>query len=194
MIDVDKVTCGHVVLTELFDITAMTLSRWVQDGMPKYAKGVYPLKDCIRWAFERMRSQAGHETSEIQDSRRMLYDVQRAKHELEIKRINGEVVDVEVVASAVREMASIFATQLDGLAPRMAAQLATINNPTQIQRELFRETREIRRATCHALNAFASRENGGADGHAATGEGRGSMGRGVSHTSAGQPGAGEVED
>ncbi len=143
-------------LADLFGVSKPTIMRWARDeDLPRQAHGRYRLAECVRWQFRRMAGQGGRESSEIVESRRMLYDTQRAKHELEMQQMRRELLNAEEVATAIRSMFGIVATQLDGLGPRMAARLAGMSDPQKIAKELLTECRNIRRATAESIEDFA---------------------------------------
>ena len=192
--DAESLVVGQKGLAALFAVDPATVSRWGNDGMPKIAWGKYPLGPCVRWRIEQLMAQASGDSSEITESRRRLYDTQRAKHELEMQEMRKELLQAEEVATAIRAMFGIVATQLDGLGPRMAARLAGLSDPQKIAKELLIECRNIRRTTADAVADFARDLDGGEDAVPAPGEGRRGVGRREPGATTGQSGAGTVAD
>lgn len=191
---VEGLVVGQKALAILFAVDPATISRWGQDGMPKKGWGQYLLAECVRWRLEQMLKQAAGDSSEITESRMRLYDTQREKHLLEMREMRKELLPAEEVATAIRAMFGIVATQLDGLGPRMAARLAGLSDPQKIAKELFIECRNIRRATADAVTDFARSLDGDEDAPAPAGKGRRGVGRREPGTAAGQPRAGAVAD
>jgi phage terminase Nu1 subunit (DNA packaging protein) len=192
--DVDKLVASQKSLAVIFAVDPATVSRWAQDGMPKRGWGKYPLAECVRWRIEQLIAQAAGDSSEITESRMRLYDTQREKHELEMKQMRRELLDAEEVATAIRSMFGIVATQLDGLGPRMAARLAGLSDPQKIAKELLSECRNIRRATADSIADFARDLDGSEDAPAPARKGRRRVGGREPGAAAGQPGAGALAD
>lgn len=192
--DVENLTVGQKGLAVLFSVDPATVSRWGNEGMPKKGWGKYPLGECVRWRIEQLLAQAAGDSSEITESRMRLYDTQREKHLLEMREMRKELLPAEEVASAIRAMFGIFATQLDGLGPRMAARLAGMSDPQKIAKELLIECRNIRRATAGAVADFARDLDSPEDAPAPARKGRRRVGGREPGAATGQPGAGAVAD
>lgn len=165
-------------LAELFGVTPDMVRRYVNDyGMPRVSNGKYLLGECVQWYINRLRlAAAGGENNDVAQEKLRLIRAQRHRVEIENKKSRAELLERDAVGNAFNQMGSIFSTQLDGLAPRMASILAGMDDPGEIQRVLFNECRGIRSTTAAACTDLAVTYDAGDDNPAATGEGRGAMG------------------
>lgn len=180
-------------LASLFGVARESIPRWVrEEGLPKGGYGQYPVGECVRWYLERLKAKAAGESTEITEERRKLIVSQRIGQELENAKTRGELLDAGLVASAVQHMGALIATQLDGLAPRVASQLAQLRDPVAIARVITDECRNIRRAASGAVSHFAGQLVAGEDTGAAPKKRRRRVGGRKPDPAAGQPGAGAV--
>lgn len=144
--DLGAIVAGVDQLAAIFGCSkanVMALSR--EHAMPRRSHGRYPLVECFTWYLEWLRTRSSRDSAEVAESRLRLYDVQRQRGELDLAQRRGELLDAELVASVIQAILAAIATQMDGLGPRMAGALATIDDPASIQRKLFDECRNIRR-------------------------------------------------
>jgi len=149
-------------LADLFGVTVRAIQKFSSDwGMPKNERNTYPLKDCVRWYLDHNDAKGKTDDKEILEERRLLVRAQRQRHELEIERRRDELVDRELVGQMLNELSVIFATQLEGLGARSAAELAGMGDTAEIQRKLLDECRSIRDATAAKVVEFASAIGGG---------------------------------
>lgn len=82
---------------------------------------------------------------------RLLKRARREKLQLEIDQVRGRLVPLEAFVILNTSVAAVYATQLDSLASRLAADLAIIDDPALIRARIFEETRRIRKATAERL-------------------------------------------
>ena len=165
-------------LAELFGVTPDMVRRYVNDyGMPRVSNGKYLLGECVQWYINRLRLAAtGGENGDVAQEKLKLIRAQRHRVEIENKKNRSQLIEHEAVANVLNQMGSIFSTQLDSLAPRMASILSSIDDPGEIQRVLFDECRGIRATTATATTDLAIAYDDGDDSTAAAGEGRGQVG------------------
>lgn len=172
-----EVSCGSGALSELFGVRPETITRMAKvEGMPKSARGKYLVIECVEWLIARERDKGGRETPADKKARMEVAKEQALRYRIDNAKQLGELIPASVVQAAVNQMASNIASQLDGLAPRMAAELASIDDPATIQRALFNECRDIRTATATTFATIADSINGGPDIEAATEQERGRVG------------------
>ena len=93
----------------------------------------------------------------------LLTQARRRSATVEADRAEETVIDREAVAQFFYEVATVYASELDGLGARVASELATIHDPATIKHVLFAECRRIRGATAQRLMAFAAADPDGGD-------------------------------
>lgn len=123
--------------------------------MPKLAKNKYDLVGCVQWYVQHLVGKGDSADESMEVERRLLVRAQRRRHELEIAKRRGELIDAETVGQVINELAVIFVTQLEGMGARVAQQVATMSDPGAIQRVLTDECRGIRQATAARVADFA---------------------------------------
>ena len=165
---------GHVL-----GVTRETVSRYAKNmDMPRKARGKYDLCECVQWALERQAKQAGDdENPAIVQARIDLMREQETGHKIKNATALGELIPAAIVQTQFMAMATATASQLDGLPARMAAELASIDNPTEIQRVLADECAAIRDSAAAAFAASAGAVESEPDTAQPTEKKRGAVGR-----------------
>lgn len=64
-----------------------------------------------------------------------------------VEQMRGRLLPLEGVEAILARVASVFAIQLDAIASRLAADMATINDPAEARYRILTETRRVRAAT-----------------------------------------------
>ena len=145
---------GRDDIAELMSVDSRTVNLWAQQGMPKVARGKYRIRECVKWYVNRISAERGG--GDLHDERKKLVVQQRQRVELDNAKARGELVDIAELEDTLNRVGVIIATQLDGLAPRTAAKLATLDDPTVIQGYLLAECRNIRSAVSAEFTNIAS--------------------------------------
>ncbi len=174
----DKSFVVSDVLAELLLVNRRTIQRFAtENDMPRESKNRFHTVSCVRWYIEHISAKSGSSDKSIIEERRLLIRTQRLRHELEIARRRGELIDADSVGQVLNQMAVIFSTQLEGLGARMAAELAATTDPVDIQRALQDECRAIRTATSAGALDLAVHINDSGDTKPAASRKRGRVGR-----------------
>lgn len=148
---------------ELVGFSARQVHEWIKDGMPAEAgrRG----KECridtaaaIRWLIERGSQKRSGDSGETAEGERLKRE-QADKIALQNAATRGETVLRVHLRLVLLESNALLAGQLDGVAGRMANELAAINEPAKIRQKLLDEHRRIRAAYADALGQLA--ESGG---------------------------------
>jgi hypothetical protein len=115
---------------------------------------VYNLEHAIKWLLLRRESQA---TVSAQEAKRQLTLEQVEERRLENMRRRGEMISVEDVQHTLNAAAVAVATQLDGMAPRVAHELSALSGipPATVQEVIFREARSIRNSVAAAWDSYS---------------------------------------
>lgn len=132
------------MLATIAGVTERQVTNYVKDGMPQAARGMFDLRECVPWLMDKARGRA--KTTTEASSATELNVARRKRIELEMRERSRELVPVEDVRRTVIGIASLVASMLDGFAPRIAGEVATLDNPAEIQKLVFLECRSIRGA------------------------------------------------
>lgn len=182
-------------LAEIFGVSTMAVTKWVQAGMPKESRSRYNLAECVQWKLRELTDKAGPANKDTSDERTELVKAQTRKLELESAKLSGDLVAVDTVRRVVNQVAVIASSQLDGLAARVAGTVAELNEPATIQQVIFDECRSIRASIADSIRDYATADAvAGSGGHrrATTKKKRGAVGRRKPDTAARKPRAGAV--
>lgn len=164
-------------LADLLGKSPRWISKLIDDGLPVAGgggRGVEVQIDsqaAIEWLVSReVRRELGEEgededgLSSASTEDRLLKRARREKLQLEIDRERGRLLPGDTVAQILISVAAVYATQLDALPSRCAADLAVIDDPATIRARVFEETRRIRAATADRLERRARELAADADG------------------------------
>lgn len=172
--------CKYVHTPELSRITGYTathIGRMVREGMPKADRGLFDLELAVKWLLTRRDERA---TATIQDVKKDLIEEQIEAQRLDNAKTRGDLLPLEDVQHMLNAAGVIVATQLDGLAPRVAHELSAITAipAPKVQEVVFRECRSIRENIAAEWDAYRGADaDGGDDSEAAAKPKRGRVGR-----------------
>ncbi|CRP86189.1 Phage DNA packaging protein Nu1 [Pseudomonas aeruginosa] len=154
---------------ELIGKSPRWISKLIEDGLPTAGgggRGVEVQIDseaAISWLIAReVRREMGEEGDDedglnsASTEDRLLKKARREKLQIEIDTARGRLLPADTVAQILVSVAAVYATQLDALPSRCAADLAVIDDPATIRARVFEETRRIRAATADRLERRAS--------------------------------------
>lgn len=152
----DGVTCNADALGELLGVTRETIARFAKvDGMPKGGRGVYPVAECVNWCIDRERNKGSNESPADKQARIDLNEQQTLKLKLQNQQSLLEMLPVELVRGALFKAVSSLASELEGLAARIAPELIDIDQPAEMQGRLRDELRQIRDTYAATLGTIA---------------------------------------
>ena len=162
-IDLDEIMLTAEQLAKIMNLSVEAVYRYARElGMPRAGKGQYPMLECLQWAFEYYRSQIKGEAAVV-DERQKLVKAQRVHQEITTQKLRNELLDAELVQSAIAQMASTYATQLDSLAARLSAKVANLDDPVVINNVIKSECNIIRSATSAAVQNMVDTGSSGGD-------------------------------
>jgi phage terminase Nu1 subunit (DNA packaging protein) len=143
-------------MAELLGVGDRHIRKMAQDGMPKVKRGQYHAPTVIQWYL-------GNKTADgdTRDQRTKLYAAQTEKIETETAKLQETLLDADVVASEMMELATRAATGLDALEPRLSAALGLdIDQRTKLRLEI-KATREMiaRDVETHADNRDSRKDH-----------------------------------
>ncbi|HGK6498974.1 TPA: terminase small subunit [Pseudomonas aeruginosa] len=155
-------------LGELIGKSPRWISKLIDDGLPVSGgggRGVEVQIDseaAIEWLIARaVRQELGDDDEDEEGlasastEDRLLKRARREKLQLEIDQTRGRLLPADTVSQILVSVAAVYATQLDALPSRCAADLAVIDDPATIRARVFEETRRIRAATADRLERRA---------------------------------------
>lgn len=148
---------GRKQLAELLGLTEGRIQQLTAEGMPKEARGKYNAPACIRWYIEaRINSAAGPAASaDVNEARKKLYDAQVVKTKLETSKIKRETIPADEHLIDMNQLAVLFASGLDAISGRLAAELAGMTDPAEISERLSDESNAIRESVADAIQSYS---------------------------------------
>jgi phage terminase Nu1 subunit (DNA packaging protein) len=151
-------------LADLIGKSERWITKLIEQGLPVVGgggRGVAVQIDsqaAIEWLIlQEVRREMGDDgddedgLSSASTEDRLLKRARREKLQLEIDQVRGRLIPNETFITLNTSIAAVYATQLDALPSRCAADLAIIDDPALIRARLFEETRRIRAATAERL-------------------------------------------
>ncbi len=150
--------CNEVNAGELARIFGVS-RKWVYSleakGMPRAGR-LFDVALCVQWYLAELKGGGGDtEPEDLTKARLELYKAQTERTQLENARLRGELVELEEAQAVLYEVASVVATQHDGLAARLAGLVIGETDIKRVQSLLFEEFRELRRAIAGAVAGLA---------------------------------------
>lgn len=146
-------------MPDLFGVSSNHFSRLQSAGVFAPAtKGMYDLKASIdAW----LEYKTGGDTDRtLTDEKRLLVIAQRRKLEQEIKARDKELVELAAIEQFFLANVQALASALDGVAGRLAFEVAAITDPAQVRAILLQELRLVRETYANALeNSLAGSES-----------------------------------
>jgi len=138
----------------VFGVHERTVQRMAKDGMPVIGRGKYDIRACVQWQITQVSEK--ERTSGDLNPRDLLAIAQRQRVELEIAQLRNTLIPQDLVGRVFNGVAAMIAGQLEGIGPRMAGELADVDDPALIQARLTEEARAIRSAIAESLKDYGS--------------------------------------
>ena len=151
----DTARASRKALLHLFEISETHFQKLKAAGVfTALDRGTYDLKEAIAgWLAYNC---AGSVNTDLTEERRLLTIAQRRRLELELEERKRELVPLADVGQTFNATMVLIGAQLDGLAGRMAGELAGISDPAEVRALLFDECRRIRHAAADKLEDWAA--------------------------------------
>lgn len=124
-----------------------TVERWIDEGMPAEKHGgkyVIELETALPWLCERSKAPAG-------SARERLAQVQAERVELDNEKERKNLLRLDHVTDIMTSAVAQLASQLDGVAGRVANDLSSETNPAVIRQIVLDEHHRVRSAYADAL-------------------------------------------
>lgn len=185
------------VIAKLFGITERRIQQLAkEDIIPKAERGKYELAGCVKGYIEYLQRIAtdGDKSLVLSKEKARLVNAQADAQELKNAITQGRVAPVSDLLTALMEIFSIVATQLDGISGRLANELAGVSDARIIRQRLLDESRRIRTAATDQIKRLAAHWRGDVksspDPRAAAKKKRGGVGTGKQSVAKRKRGAG----
>jgi phage terminase Nu1 subunit (DNA packaging protein) len=141
--------------TQIVGCTERRVTRWIEEGMPTVArsgtKGKEVLIDtteALTWLFNFHRSK--REKAKM-GARDLLANEQMLKVALDNAERRGQLLPLDYLRNLLGPAFVEHASQLDGMAGRLANELAGLSDPARIRDVILTESRRIRGAFASGL-------------------------------------------
>jgi hypothetical protein len=125
------------VLSDVLGLTDQRLAQLAAEGMPKSARGTFPLRDSVRWYVEYLRGL--QEKAATSGPTRA--DIARDLDLLKLKKAQGEVFDRREVQDTLRGTAMRLGNTLELLATKIGRELNLTGDDVKMVRDLTDEAR-----------------------------------------------------
>ena len=155
----------------LLGISDAYFAKLKSDGVfQSLERGVYHLPTVVRdWVTFKI-SGTSPESESLADEKRRLVVAQRMQIEQRLQIENAQQLPRADVIAAFSQAMHLISSQLDGLAGRVSAEVAGIDDPAEVRALLFSETRRIRDGAAAQLQDFISSQTGSRNSQASAGE------------------------
>ncbi len=134
----------------LLGVSTHSLKRYRAGGLPVVSRGQYDPVAIVQWYARNEASklvkieQQKKAGSNISDERK-LTRARTEKLEIENATKRHELLHFEEVAGLFLFLVTMVTNAFESLAPRLANIVASIDNPAEVEAEIFREARDLRR-------------------------------------------------
>lgn len=159
---------GPTDLARIFGVSRKWVYQLVEKGMPRAGRH-FDVAACVQWYMGELKgSGSTDEAADVTEARRKLYIEQTERQRLDNARLRGELVELTEAQTVLYGVASVVASQLDAVAPRIAGLVAGNSDVKAVQSLLFDEHRSIRESIAQSVVALSA--PGGGDDPAAAEE------------------------
>jgi hypothetical protein len=141
-------------LSEFLGISKSRIMQLARDGvLDRVGRGQYDAAACVQ-AFIAFKLEGGQSgSSDVNDARRRLYEVQTQRAELENSRIRRETIPSDEFQIDMCQLAILFTGGLDALTGRLSSVLP---GDQAVNAELIlKETSAVREAVADQIAAYA---------------------------------------
>ena len=152
-----------VDLAMLFGLTTQRITQLSAEGLPKIARGRFPLVDAVKWYINYWKTKKLGGGSEIDSLKGDLLKQQIRKAQTANDAESRLLIPAHEIQSTLNAIAVIISSRLDSIAPRLANELTNQDDPALVKSILENETRQIRIAISNEFNNLQSDSDSGAD-------------------------------
>lgn len=146
-------------LARYLSITPGRVTQLCHAGvLSKLSRGKYDLYPCVQ-AFINFKVESAinsRGSTDVNEARKKLYDIQTVKTELETERTRRETIAASEHVTDMRELQKIFGAALDGLDNSLACDIAELNDAAAVSERLTRATNNVRQGVADAIVEYAA--------------------------------------
>ncbi|HGY0940900.1 TPA: terminase small subunit [Vibrio cholerae] len=168
---------------ELVGYSPKWVGTFIDEGMPHEGGGgrgkpmIIDTEAAIKWLIEReVKKQLGETEAEDNTPRAgtkdgeelLLTKAKRRKAEVEAKKAEESVIDLQDVGQFLYAIATLYGNELNGLGARLAPEVASENEPAKCKHVIDVECRRVRAATADRIRGFVSEYRAKRSGHDAS--------------------------
>lgn len=104
-------------MADVLGVDVRSIKNFVDDGMPKMARGKYDLGACVKWfvEHEREKARAGKGLNDLDLARQRKTIAEARKAELELETLEGNVIPLDMHESRLEAIGLRLAAQCKGL-------------------------------------------------------------------------------
>ena len=148
----NDLTCTTEQPKAITGFSGATITRLVQQGMPRKAKNTFELPDVVQWLMRERTDTRESETDK--EVRKRYYLAQTKKSEIETAQIQKELLPVQEAQHLISEAINSVVSSLDGLAARIATEAAGLEEVGAIEDLCERELRSLRAMAAERIRGF----------------------------------------
>jgi len=156
-----------VDLAMIFGLTTQRITQLTAEGLPKIARGRFPLVEAVQWYINYWKTKKIGGGSEIDTLKSDLLRQQIKKAQTANDVEARELIPAHEIETTLNSIAVIIASRLDSIAPRLANELTNQDDPAQVKAILENETRQIRITISNEFENLQGNSDSRADSKAA---------------------------
>ncbi|AIW21346.1 terminase small subunit [Vibrio coralliilyticus] len=163
-------TVNKTEFANILGCSAKWVGQMMKEGMPAQSNGrgkavTIDTEIAIKWMIDRdVKKQVGQIMEEHDGPKAgtkdgedlLLTQAKRRKADVEAKKAEERVMDLDDLAQFLYATGTLFANELNGLGARIASEVATINDPAKCKYFIDKEGRRIRTATADRISEFVA--------------------------------------
>lgn len=146
-------------LAWILGVTRQRVTQLKKDGLPMIARGTYPLDGAVQWVVKYWKQKNLNAGQAMDSHRKRLLTAQALKAEIDNDVRLKQLIPSDIIASTLNQVGTILASQLDGLAPRLASELTNQTETAYVKKLISDETRQLRISIADLLDDLAVAES-----------------------------------
>ena len=194
----DPLVTDRAGVARIFACSLNHVNKMRAKGMPRMSHGTYSIPAVVQWKLEDVTNRGALDADELPqiiEARTALLMAQEVHKRIEIRRLEGELLDAEDVRANMMELCQLLVTTLEGLPSRAAQDLAGAATPAEAVAKLREHCHDVRIELEQRLAALAGAVAPAEPaGETATAAQRGTVGGRGADRATGEPAAGALAD
>lgn len=171
-------------LAWILGYTRQRVSQLTKDGLPKISRGIYPLDGAVQFVIAYWKQKNINNAANMDGHRKRLLTAQAEKAEIDNQIRKRELIAADEIATTLNKLATMIASQLDALGPRLAVELTNQSDTAYVKKLIDDETRQLRTSIANLVDDLATAQGHGQHHQAAAGQDGEPVGRSRTHPTA----------